>query len=359
MNGGKVIATTGSSTTGATAPCSPRCPTTSPASPRATSTREVHCTHDDRRRRPRAATATTSNVMGQVPPGFKLADARSRSSATRRATREASGAAQRRRLLVGRVRRQQRQLLDDNTGPDGTAASVTGSGDGHAAGPRCPSDCESSMGLGDVVKEARPRSTASRGRAATRDGAHPLCYWFRMPPQPGSGGRGRERAARAPDRASSSPPAATGAALRRRLDGLLDADGRATPQRWGRRPPASPSRSPAAALAADARPPSARRAPTPSRSARSSAARSRRSSQCRDWAGGARDRKLATIADIRNQVNRDDTGIEAPPLSRRRGDGAVRPRVREAATRAASGSTCSTPARPASRRSRASRSDSD
>jgi hypothetical protein len=36
---------------------------------------------------------------------------------------------------------------------------------------------------------------------------------------------------------------------------------------------------------------------------------------CGDWAGGPRDRKLATIADIRNQVNRDDTGIETPPLS--------------------------------------------
>ena len=36
---------------------------------------------------------------------------------------------------------------------------------------------------------------------------------------------------------------------------------------------------------------------------------------CRDWAGGAPERKLATIADIRSQVNRDDTGIETPPLS--------------------------------------------
>lgn len=36
---------------------------------------------------------------------------------------------------------------------------------------------------------------------------------------------------------------------------------------------------------------------------------------CRDWSGGARERKLATIADIRRQVNRDDTGIESPPLS--------------------------------------------
>ena len=36
---------------------------------------------------------------------------------------------------------------------------------------------------------------------------------------------------------------------------------------------------------------------------------------CSDWSGGARERKLATIADIRRQVNRDDTGVESPPLS--------------------------------------------
>ena len=36
---------------------------------------------------------------------------------------------------------------------------------------------------------------------------------------------------------------------------------------------------------------------------------------CGDWKGGARERKLATIADIRNQLNRDDTGIKTPPLS--------------------------------------------
>jgi hypothetical protein len=36
---------------------------------------------------------------------------------------------------------------------------------------------------------------------------------------------------------------------------------------------------------------------------------------CSDWRGGARDRKLATVADIRNQINRDDTGIVSPPLS--------------------------------------------
>jgi len=38
---------------------------------------------------------------------------------------------------------------------------------------------------------------------------------------------------------------------------------------------------------------------------------------CRDWRGGAQERKLATIADIRRQVSRDDAGVESPPLSDR------------------------------------------
>lgn len=37
--------------------------------------------------------------------------------------------------------------------------------------------------------------------------------------------------------------------------------------------------------------------------------------QCRDWNGGSEDSKLATIADIRSQINLEDSGVEAPPLS--------------------------------------------
>jgi hypothetical protein len=37
--------------------------------------------------------------------------------------------------------------------------------------------------------------------------------------------------------------------------------------------------------------------------------------QCKDWIGGARDRKLATIDDVRNQVNRRDAGVDVPALS--------------------------------------------
>ncbi len=37
--------------------------------------------------------------------------------------------------------------------------------------------------------------------------------------------------------------------------------------------------------------------------------------QCRDWNRGTRAEKLATIDDIRSQVNRPDSGFAAPPLS--------------------------------------------
>ena len=37
--------------------------------------------------------------------------------------------------------------------------------------------------------------------------------------------------------------------------------------------------------------------------------------QCRDWNRGSRSEKLATIADVRSQVNRPDSGFAAPPLT--------------------------------------------
>jgi hypothetical protein len=37
--------------------------------------------------------------------------------------------------------------------------------------------------------------------------------------------------------------------------------------------------------------------------------------QCKDWVGGSRERKLATIDDIRAQVSRRDTGIRSPALT--------------------------------------------
>ena len=37
--------------------------------------------------------------------------------------------------------------------------------------------------------------------------------------------------------------------------------------------------------------------------------------QCRDWERGDEAEKLATIDDIRSQVNLQDSGFDAPPLS--------------------------------------------
>ena len=80
-----------------------------------------------------------------------------------------------------------------NKGPDGTDASVTGPGDGMAP-DTLPSDCEGSMGNGDLVKEGVLVDCVTwydfKG-----DGAYPLCYWFRMPERPGSEEAAAERRA--------------------------------------------------------------------------------------------------------------------------------------------------------------------
>jgi hypothetical protein len=39
--------------------------------------------------------------------------------------------------------------------------------------------------------------------------------------------------------------------------------------------------------------------------------------QCRDWEGGNRDERLATIEDIREQVNLKDSAVKTPELSDR------------------------------------------
>jgi hypothetical protein len=37
--------------------------------------------------------------------------------------------------------------------------------------------------------------------------------------------------------------------------------------------------------------------------------------QCRDWVAGTEEQRLATIADIRGQINTGDPGVENPTLS--------------------------------------------
>ena len=70
----------------------------------------------------------------------------------------------------------------DNTGSDGKAASVTGSGAGDGK-DTLPANCAASVGSGDAVKFAYLISCF-----LAREGALPpeQCDWFDLPPQPGS-----------------------------------------------------------------------------------------------------------------------------------------------------------------------------
>jgi len=103
----------------------------------------------------------------------------------------------------------------DNTGTDGTAGSVTGPGAGQAP-ETLPSDCSSSQGPGDVVKEAMllDCSMWERGQTAAD---RPMCEWFRAPEQPGSAAAKRDarRFQRQAQRYLRTPEAAK---LRERLD---------------------------------------------------------------------------------------------------------------------------------------------
>ena len=59
--------------------------------------------------------------------------------------------------------------------------------------------------------------------------------------------------------------------------------------------------------------------------------------QCKDWVGGTRERKLATIDDIRAQVNRRGHRDPVAAALRRGGAGPLRPTPARTASRAASG----------------------
>lgn len=108
----------------------------------------------------------------------------------------------------------------DNKGPDGTGASITGSGAGTLP-DTLPGDCGSSVGAGDPAKTATLFDCAQWKRGNGPDN-HQACYWFRMPPKPGSGAaRSERRAARAAAARFARTP--RGTKLRLQLDGYLDA----------------------------------------------------------------------------------------------------------------------------------------
>jgi hypothetical protein len=78
----------------------------------------------------------------------------------------------------------------DNTGPDGTAATVSGPGLG-VVPDVLPGDCNNSVGLGDVVKEATLLD-CSMWSKSNPTGTRPLCYWFTMPKRPGTAAARRD-----------------------------------------------------------------------------------------------------------------------------------------------------------------------
>jgi Right handed beta helix region len=152
---------------------------------------QVHCTH--------TALSTTScanrfqdNVMGRVPPGFTWPTAIGKfgnKSGDRGARTLPNGVD----FWWDEFAGNNGNCWSGNTGPDGTAASVTGSGMGMPPDP-LPSDCSSSMGTGDVVKEGVLVDCVTWAELKG-DGAYPLCYWFRMPERPGSEAAASERRA--------------------------------------------------------------------------------------------------------------------------------------------------------------------
>jgi hypothetical protein len=103
----------------------------------------------------------------------------------------------------------------DNTGPDGTAASITGPGAGEPP-DTLPSDCGTSQGPGDVAKLGMLIDCSMWERGQT-SADRPVCEWFKMPAQPGSAAAKRQAraSARAARRYLKTPEAA---ALRERLD---------------------------------------------------------------------------------------------------------------------------------------------
>jgi hypothetical protein len=152
------------------------------------------------------------NHMGQRPPGFKFPSALNRFD-----------------VPHAKLAKQMPNGTDfwwdeaptvgncwyDNTGPDGTAASITGPGAGEPP-DTLPSDCGTSQGPGDVAKLGMLIDCSMWERGQT-SAERPVCEWFKMPAQPGSAAAKRQAraSARSARRYLKTPEAA---ALRERLD---------------------------------------------------------------------------------------------------------------------------------------------
>jgi hypothetical protein len=161
----------------------------------------------------------TGNVMGRPPKGFKFPDEIGKFGNKHSPTvteRMPNGVD----FWWDEFAGNNNNCWFDNIGVDGTSRSITGSGAG-VAPDLLPSACASSMGNGDVVKEAVLLDCATY-EDFDRPSDHPLCYWFQMPPRPGSPAAKREAAARA-KAAEEFRQSPRGRELQLRIDGLLDA----------------------------------------------------------------------------------------------------------------------------------------
>jgi hypothetical protein len=171
-----------------------------------------------------------------------------------------------------------------NVGPNGKASSVTGPGAGDG-NDSLPSNCAKSKSSGDAVKTAYLISCF-----LVREGDAPPeeCDWYTLPPKPGSAAAKRKQRAFAAA-AHRFLTSAHAAALRRRIAALPGSAEVASPLFTGDAKPLGPIRVGSVAQLAT----------------------------CSDWNAGNRAERLATIHDVRAQINLKDTAVKTPELSDR------------------------------------------
>ncbi len=172
-----------------------------------------------------------------------------------------------------------------NKGPNGKADSVTGPGAGDA--PQVlPSNCATSVGTGDPAKVDYLLACffAREGQGGGPD----TCDWYQLPPKPGS-----KAALRKQKRFEAGVRSFLRSARAKQLDdqvaGLSD---------W------KPSQASAAPAGRAARPLGQMLVGSVAQMAK-----------CSDWRGGTRAQRVATIHDIRQQINLRDSAVPTPELS--------------------------------------------
>jgi hypothetical protein len=151
------------------------------------------------------------NHMGVVPPGFKTPEAVHDFGNN---VGSASG------VLPNGVDFWWDEFLSNtgncwygNIGPDGSEASITGSGPGTPP-DLLPSDCGTSVGVGDVAKEL---NLVNCFFARSGDADPAFCDWFTLPPEPAT-----NRAERHAQRERADARAATASADGRRIASWFD-----------------------------------------------------------------------------------------------------------------------------------------